>query len=126
MRKQLLKPGGPSRVLPSAAALLAGRSRKLSKKKQEQFDKTANYIRTRTRFMDYHGFRQLHLPIGSGVTKAACKTVFTQHLKLSGMRWKDAGGQAILGLRVLLLSGVWESTRTAALVGRKPSITVPQ
>ena len=125
MRKLLLKPNGPSRVLHSAAAMVAKRRRKMGQTKQREFNKASNYIRTRTRFMDYHGFRQLRLPIGSGVTEAACKTVFTQRLKLSGMRWKESGGQAILDLRVLLLSGVWEAVRDAMLASRKPLITVP-
>jgi hypothetical protein len=125
MRKLLLKPSGPSRVLHSAAALAADPRRKMGQTKQQEFDKASNYIRTRTRFMDYHGFRQLHLPIGSGVTEAACKTVFAQRLKLSGMRWKEGGGQAILDLRVLLLSDVWEAVRGAALQSRKPLIILP-
>ena len=58
--------------------------------------------------MRYEEYRRLGMPIGSGVTEAACKTVFTQRLKLSGMRWKKAGAQTILTLRVILLSGVWE------------------
>jgi hypothetical protein len=48
------------------------------------------------------------VPLGSGVTEAACKTVFTQRLKLSGMRWDPAGAQTVLDLRVVLLSGVWQ------------------
>ena len=31
--------------------------------------------------------------------KAACKTLVTQRMKRSGMRWRHAGGQAILTLR---------------------------
>jgi hypothetical protein len=34
--------------------------------------------------------------------------VYTQRLKLSGMRWKLPGAQTILNLRVVLLSGVWD------------------
>jgi len=49
------------------------------------------------------------LPLGSGVTEAACKTVFTQRLKQSGMRWEVSGGQVVVTLRVVLLSGVWEA-----------------
>ena len=30
-------------------------------------------------------------PIGSGVTEAACKTIFTQRFKRSGMKWKLDG-----------------------------------
>jgi hypothetical protein len=55
------------------------------------------------------------LPIGSGVTEAACKTVFTQRLKRSGMTWGIAGGQVIVDLRVLVLSGVWDRSYAAYL-----------
>lgn len=48
------------------------------------------------------------LPIGSGVTEAACKTVFTQRLKRSGMRWHKESGQVIVDLRVLHRSGIWQ------------------
>ena len=58
--------------------------------------------------MQYHDYRRLNLPIGSGITEAACKTVVTQRLKLSGMRWTPGGAQAILNLRVVLLSGIWQ------------------
>ena len=60
-------------------------------------------------------FKRLRLPIGSGVTEAACKTVFTQRLKLSGMTWGKPGAQTILNLRVILLSGLWEDVYTAVL-----------
>jgi hypothetical protein len=123
MRKLLLKPNGPSRVLHSAAAMLA--RRKLSKKREEDFHTAYEYIRTRTGQMQYHQYRQDHLPIGSGVTEAACKTVFTQRLKLSGMRWKTDGGQAILDLRVILLSGIWHQVRQATLQARAPNVTRP-
>jgi hypothetical protein len=53
-------------------------------------------------YVAYHG---QHLPIGSGVVEAACKTLVTQRRKDSGMAWTMAGGQAILTLRSLLQSG---------------------
>ena len=59
--------------------------------------------------------RGLGLPIGSGVTEAACKTVFTQRLKLSGMRWSGQGAQTVLNLRVLLLSGLWDDVYAAGV-----------
>ena len=57
--------------------------------------------------MRYHALRNAGIPIGSGVTEAACKTLFTQRVKLSGMRWKRSGLQVVLNLRMLVLSGVW-------------------
>jgi hypothetical protein len=55
----------------------------------------------------YSNYRRLGVPIGSGVTEAACKTVSARRLELSGMRWKKAGAQTILTLRAILLRGIW-------------------
>ena len=65
--------------------------------------------------LDYREYRRDHLPIGSGVTEAACKTVFTQRLKQSGMTWSVEGGQWIVDLRVIHLSGVWTQVYQAYL-----------
>jgi hypothetical protein len=105
MGKLLLKPNGPFRVLHAAAAMKARRPMK--KTAASEFRKAYNYLKTRTRHMQYAAFRKLRLPIGSGVTEAACKRVFTQRLKLSGMTWSKEGAQRILDLRVILLSGLW-------------------
>ncbi len=44
------------------------------------------------------------LPIGSGVTEAACKTLATQRMKRSGMHWRQEGGQAVLTFRAMAQS----------------------
>lgn len=54
--------------------------------------------------MQYATVRAKHLPIGSGVTEAACKTLVSQRLKCSGMRWKTKGGQGVLTIRGLIQS----------------------
>jgi hypothetical protein len=105
MQKLLLKPGGVGRVLHSAAALRS--LMKLRGQRLTNFRKAYRYLQTRRGHLRYAEYRRLGLPIGSGVTEAACKTVYTQRLKLSGMRWKWPGAQSILTLRILLLSGVW-------------------
>ena len=106
MCRVLKKPSGPFRMLHSAAALR--KRRKLSASRAAEFRKAYQYIRRRTKFMQYHQYKQLNLPIGSGVTEAACKTIVAQRLKLSGMRWMKHGAQTILNLRVVLLSGIWQ------------------
>ena len=65
--------------------------------------------------MKYADYRRVGVPLGSGVTEAGCKTVYTQRLKLSGMRWHKTGAQTILNLRVLQLSGVWEEAYARVL-----------
>jgi hypothetical protein len=105
MQKLLKKPNGIRRLLNSAAVL---RSRHpLKRTKEQEFAKAYNYLRERTKHMHYAAYKRVGIPCGSGVTEAACKTIYTQRLKLSGMRWKRAGAQMILDLRVLLLSAVW-------------------
>jgi hypothetical protein len=63
------------------------------------------YFRKHRDRMRYQQFAADGLPIGSGVVEAACKTLVTQRLKLSGMRWGEAGGQAILTVRGWTQSG---------------------
>ena len=41
------------------------------------------------------------IPIGSGVTEAACKVLVKQRLCGSGMRWKERGAAATLSVRCL-------------------------
>ena len=75
--------------------------------------------------MRYQSYRRQHLPIGSGITEAACKIVFTQRLKRSGMSWTISGGQIILNLRVIWLSGVWEDVHQRYLASKPlPAIQV--
>lgn len=106
MQKLLLKPGGIGRLLHSAAAL-RGRLKPRGKRLLA-FRRAYKYLQARRQHLRYAEYRRVGLPIGSGVTEAACKTVFTQRLKLSGMRWQKVGAQTILTLRVMLLSGIWE------------------
>jgi hypothetical protein len=82
--------------------------RKLSKANEEEFWKAYRYLRNHSRLMNYAHYRRQGLPIGSGVTEAACKTVFTQRIKRSGMRWGNEFGQVIVDLRVIYLSGIWD------------------
>lgn len=107
---------GAAQVLRSAMQLL-GR-RKMTKAQKAEFWKAYRFVRRHRRLMDYQDYRRRGMPIGSGVTEAACKTVFTQRFKRSGMRWHRDSGQVILDLRVILLSGIWEEAFAADLAGR--------
>ena len=66
------------------------------------------YFRRNRHRMRYADTQARHLPIGSGVVEAACKTLVTERLKRSGMRWGPYGGQAILTLRSLVQSRRFE------------------
>jgi hypothetical protein len=51
--------------------------------------------------MDYPPLVAVKVPIGSGVTEAACKVLVKQRLCGSGMKWKEPGAAAVLSLRCL-------------------------
>jgi hypothetical protein len=51
--------------------------------------------------MDYPPLVAASVPIGSGVTEAACKVLVKQRLCGSGMKWKEPGAAAVLSLRCL-------------------------
>ncbi len=83
-------------------------------------------LRKHAVWMHFATYRRQGLPIGSGVTEAACKTVFAERLKRSGMTWGREGGQVIVDLRVLKLSQVWRPAHQAYLRSRpEPSIVKP-
>jgi hypothetical protein len=72
---------------------------------KSQLSKELAYFRNQRHRMRYQQFIAEGLPIGSGVVEAACKTLVTQRMKQSGMRWGQNGGQAILTVRGWTQSG---------------------
>jgi len=97
--------------------------RELSPARAKLFWDSYRYLRKHAPWMHYATYRRRGLPIGSGVTEAACKTVFAERLKRSGMTWSCVGGQVILDLRVLVLSRVWQQANQLYLASRpQPSI----
>ena len=92
------EPDGVNRVI---RALVYLRSKSPD---NERIAQVLGYFRGNRRRMGYADAKAKGLPIGSGVVEAACKTLVTERLKRSGMRWGSRGGQAILTLRSLVQS----------------------
>lgn len=78
--------------------------RKLPKAAKEQVERAITYFRNHQHRMNYADYRIRKLPIGSGVTEAACKTLVKQRLCASGMKWLDHGASIVLSLRALMLT----------------------
>ena len=95
------------RILHSAAKYRAAKF--LSENEEKAYQKAYQYLNKHKANMNYAENRRLRLPIGSGVTEAACKTIFTQRFKESGMSWGKQGGEVILRLRLATRSGIWET-----------------
>ncbi len=107
--------GGIFRVLHSAAA---HRWRgDLTAEERRAYEEAYEYLRKRMGWMDYWDCRRRGLGIGSGVTEAGCKTLFTQRFKQSGMKWSLEGGQVVVELRMIWLSRLWDNVYQAYLQG---------
>src|SRR5216683_4712117 len=57
--------------------------------------------------MRYAGLKPLGIPMGSGVTEGACKSLITARTKRSGQRWQQRGIESVLALRSILHSDRW-------------------
>lgn len=84
---------------------MEGRQAKpLTKSPREQPESALTCFRNPKRRMRYARCREDSLPIGSGVTEAACKTPIKQRLCCSGMKWVDRGARIVWSLRALVLT----------------------
>jgi hypothetical protein len=118
MRQRLKERRGLTRLLQAAGWHRGGL--RLPAARAEAYRKAYQYLRGHRRWMDYARYRREGLPLGSGITEAACEVLFTQRLKQSGMKWKGPGGQVIVTLRALWLSGVWDEVFRAFHAAQTP------
>lgn len=78
---------------------------------RESYRQEVGYVRGNVHRMDYPRYRANGWLIGSGHIEAACKSVVGQRLKGNGMRWSEAGANAVCHLRALFKSeaGQWDA-----------------
>ena len=93
--------------------------------RRKRIGEVLGYFRRNRQRMDYAEAAQRGLPIGSGVVEAACKTLVTERLKRSGMRWREAGGQAILTLRGWAQSGRFSAAWSLLSKTYRTEVSVP-
>jgi len=81
----------------------------LSELVREQLEKAKTYFSNHHEQMKYAERLEANLPIGSGVTEAACKTIVKMRMCRGGAKWKEQGAAAVLSLRTLIYTeGRWE------------------
>ena len=91
----------------------------------ERIAQVLGYFRGNRHRMGYADAKAKGLPIGSGIVEAACKTLVTERLKRSGMRWGARGGQAILTLRSLVQSRRFDHAWPVLAKTYRTSVTCP-
>jgi len=85
--------------------LRAMRGVKMRSEEGERVKQSAiNYLGVRECQMEYGRYQTEGLPIGSGAVESTCKQMVTSRCKQAGMRWSEAGADAILGLRSIVLN----------------------
>ena len=77
--------------------------------RDDEIRQVITYYKNHKSKMSYAQHLKDNLPIGSGVTEAACKVLIKQRMCISGSRWKEDGASCVLALRALKLTkGRWQ------------------
>ncbi len=101
--RRKLRRGKANEVLADIQAALAleGLPDSARKTLQNLYD----YLDTHRDHIDYARFKELGLPIGSGLVESACKWLIQQRFKGVGMRWSEDGFNHLLHLRLAWVNG---------------------
>lgn len=71
--------------------------------------KVYNYLDLHRAHLDYAKFKELGLPLGSGMVESACKWLIQQRFKGVGMRWSEDGFNHLLHLRLAWVNGRFDA-----------------
>ena len=67
--------------------------------------------------IDYEAYKELGLPLGSGMVESACKWLIQQRFKGVGMRWSEEGFNHLLHLRLAWVNGSFDALFQVRLRG---------
>jgi hypothetical protein len=73
------------------------------------------YLERHREHMDYATYKELGLPLGSGMVESACKWPIQQRFKGVGMRWSEDGFNHLVHLRLAWVNGRFEALFGLAL-----------
>ena len=85
-----------------------GTHHKLKGKRLETLERICGYFRNNAHRMAYDVYLEHGFPIASGVIEGACRCVVKDRMERSGMRWVLSGARAMLMMRCIYLSNLWE------------------
>lgn len=85
-----------------------GTHHNLKGKHRETLERICGYFHNNAHRMAYDAYLEHGFPIASGVIEGACRCVVKDRMERSGMRWVMSGARAMLDMRCIYLSGLWE------------------
>jgi hypothetical protein len=91
------KSGAASRILKELKQYLA--DIKLSSANKETLQTVITYFNNQKKKMQYSKNIKANMPIGSGVTESACKSLVKQRMCKGSARWKEEGASVVLTIR---------------------------
>jgi hypothetical protein len=77
---------------------------KMSDQNLKDLQSAITYLTNHKEKMQYYKNTASHMPIGSGVTEAACKTLVKVRMCKGSARWNDEGASVVLTLRSLYMT----------------------
>jgi len=101
--RRRLRQGQANEVLQDIEATLALQG--LPPSAHQALTNLYNYLDKHRDHIDYARFKELGLPIGSGMVESACKWLIQQRFKGVGMRWSEDGFNHLLHLRLAWVNG---------------------
>jgi hypothetical protein len=82
--------------------------RGLSGAKKKTITMVCNYLQASLERMRYDEYLRAGYPIASGVIEGACRHLVKDRLERAGMHWTVVGAQAMLDVRSIHVSGLWD------------------
>lgn len=116
LKDRLYTEGAPA-VLAALAALLPPDAAAA-----EEVRLAIGYFAGHAARMDYPCHVARQFPVGSGAIESTCKMLIEQRAKLAGMRWSQAGLQAVASLRAVHRSGRWAAFWQTQPQCRRPPV----
>lgn len=102
-----LRHGDPEAVLDDLLEALEVET--LPEQAKETLVKLYGYLSDHRDHIDYARYKELGLPLGSGMVESACKWLIQQRFKGVGMRWSEEGFNHLLHLRLAWVNGSFET-----------------
>jgi hypothetical protein len=75
------------------------------------------YLDRHRNHLDYAAYKELGLPLGSGMVESACTWLIQQRFKGVGMRWSEEGFNHLVHLRLAWVNGSFEALFQVQLRG---------
>ena len=83
-------------------------TRRLDEAGRKEIETVCGYFTTHADRMQYDKYLAAGYPIATGVIEGACRHLVKDRMERSGMRWTQAGAQAMLDVRAVHQSSYWD------------------